>query len=180
MSCLTTGRNRTCGNGTTGGAKWLYLADREVIDITATEATQAVDGSFPSVTMIAPLTDFFYKFVGKRNTINVNESLTNDNGNSSNVTTITIVFGNSTQADKNIIDELKKCVCGLVAIWCDNSGNTKITSLIDSEELLLATGVRDTGTAKADPNQTTLTFTAETACFADEYTGGEGSIPVAP
>jgi hypothetical protein len=55
-----------------------------------------------------------------------------------------------------------------------------MSSLIDSEELLLATGVRDTGTAKADPNQTTLTFTAETSCFADAFTGAESTIPVAP
>jgi hypothetical protein len=40
MSCITTGRNRTCGASTTGGAKWLYLADLESIDITATEATR--------------------------------------------------------------------------------------------------------------------------------------------
>ena len=130
--------------------------------------------------MATPLTDFFYKFTGKRNTINITENLTVTDGNSSNVLTITIVFDGSNQADKVIIDELKNCVCGLVAIYCDNSGNTKMTSLIDSEELLLATGVRDTGTAKADPNQTTLTFTAEMSCFADAYTGNEASIPVAP
>ena len=180
MGCLTQGRLRTCGTGTTGGAKWLYLAGRETVDIVATEATRAADGSYPSVTMVNALTDYFYKFTGKRNTININESLTVTDGNSSNVLTITIVFDNSTQADKVIIDELKGCVCGLVAIWCDNSGNTKISSLVDSEELLLGTAVRDTGTAKADPNQTTLTFTAETACFADAYTGNEASIPVAP
>ena len=180
MGCLTSGRLRTCGTGTTGGAKWVYLADIQTIDKVATEASRAVDGSYPTVTMVNPVTDFFYKFTGKRNTININESLTVVDGNSSSVLTITIVFDNSTQADKVIIDELKNCVCGLSAIWCDNSGNTKISSLIDSEELLLATGVRDTGTAKADPNQTTLTFTAEMACFADAYTGDEASIPKAP
>lgn len=177
MGCLTTGRLRTCGSGTTGGAKWVYFADSQTVDITATDATRAVDGSFPSITMITPLTDFFYKFTGKRNTINITEVLTVVDGNSSNILTITIIFDGSNQADKVIIDELKNCVCGLVAVWCDNSGNRKISSLIDSEELLLATGNRDTGTAKADPNQTTLTFTAETASFSDAYTGTELSIP---
>jgi hypothetical protein len=179
MSCLSTGRNRTCGASTTGGVKWLYLADRESIDIDATEATRAVDLSYPSVTMDTP-TDYFYKFLGKRNSINVNEALTVVEGNSSSVLTITIVFDGSSHADKIIIDELKKCVCGLVAIWCDSSGNTKISSLVESEELLLATVTGDTGTAKADPNQRTLTFTAEMACLSDAYTGAESTIPVAP
>jgi hypothetical protein len=177
MGCLTTGRLRTCGSGTTGGAKWIYLADMQTIDKVATEATRAADGSYPSITMLNALTDFYYKFTGKRNTININESLTVVDGNSSSVLTITIVFDGSSHADKVIIDELKNCVCGLSAVWCDNSDNIKVSSFVDSEELLLATGVRDTGTAKADPNQTTLTFTAEMACFADAYTGDEASIP---
>ena len=179
MSCLTQGRLRTCGASTTGGAQWLYLTDLQSIDITATEATRALDGSYPSVTMASP-TDYFYKFVGKRNTLSITEAVTITEGNAVNVVTITIVFDGSSHTDKVIFDELKNCVCGLVAIWRDNSGNQKITSFVDGEELLLASGERVTGTAKADANQLTLTFTAEMATLTDAYTGAESTIPVAP
>jgi hypothetical protein len=179
MSCLTQGRLAPCGKSTTGGLKWLYIADRNSIDIAATQATQAVDGSYPSVTM-ETVTDYFYKFVGKRNTASITESGTITDGNSSFETLITLVFQDSTHEDTVIINELKNCGCGLVVIYCDSSGNTKMIGVDDTEEVLLATVERTTGVLKSDANQTTLTFNAQTACLANKYDGDEASIPVAP
>lgn len=177
MACLTQGRTKVCGVSTTGGIKFSYLTDREGIDIAATQAAQLPDGSYPSVIM-KTVADVFYKFSGKRNTATITESGTITDGNSSFVATFTLVFDGSSQTDTEIINELKSCACGLVLIYCDNSGNTKMIGIDETEEVLIASVERTSGAAKADANQTTLTFTAELSCLANAYTGAESTIPV--
>jgi hypothetical protein len=129
---------------------------------------------------MATVTDYFYKFTGKRNTATITESGTITDGNASFTATLTLVFDNSTHADTVIINELKNCACGLVMIYCDSSGNTKMLGIDETEEVLLATVERTSGALKSDANQTTLTFTAEMVCLANKYDGDEASIPVAP
>ena len=59
----------------------------------------------------------------------------------------------------------------MVAIHKENTGKSWIWGYKETEEVLLFTGTRDSGTAKSDPNQVTPVIQALATEFANEFTG---------
>jgi len=177
--CITTGRFRDCSRPISGGLATVYLADRKCVDSIAQDANDAVTG----VTMVDPLTDFFYKFEFKPDSASFAESITNENCSTLATQTLTMSFVGRSQADIQTIKELLSCCCGLTAIVFENQRDTsgdkigRFFGFEDTEELFL-TGVEGTtGVLKSDANEFILTFTATATQPADTYTGGEASIP---
>lgn len=179
--CITAGISRDCGRPISGGLSEVYLADRKGVD----SLTVGIDGSVSAVTMVAPLTDFFYKFEFKPDSASFAESITNENCSTLVTQTLTMSFVGRSQADVNSIKELLNCCCGITAIIFENakdgSGNKigRVFGFDDTEELFL-TGVEGgTGVLKSDANEFILTFTATATGPAVVYTGLPASVPTA-
>lgn len=180
-SCLVTGINKDCSRVVSGGLKRVYLANFQAVE----EFTADVDGSKTGVVMVDPINDFFHEFEFKNDTATITETLDNTAG-AINTQVLTLVFDAPTQATINSLNGLLGCRCGLTAIVLENvmDENCDVVGTVfgneKTEELFVTEVVRETGAAKGDANQITVTLTATACQLACKWTAGEAGIPVQP
>ena len=182
MSCITQGITKSCDRKISGGLRKVFLAAFPSID----NYTEAADNSISAVTMVDPLTDFFYEFEFKENTASLTQEEDNTTGANINTVTLTMVFPSPTQAEINAINDLKNCQCGISAIVLENvkddAGNREgwVVGQESPDYLKFATSSFTTGTARGDANEITVVLTATLEELAPRWTGLEAGIPVQP
>lgn len=169
--CLTGGNTKSCSAKKTGGSNFLYLADR----VNVASVTEDVDGKVTGITMAVG--EVFYKFEFAPNQSQFLEALANEGG--TQITqTYNMVWESWTQDQRNVLLEMANCNCGMVAIHGENTGLSWIWGLLETEEVYLFTADRDSGTAKTDVNQVAPVLQAISTVYAQEFTLGQGGIPV--
>jgi len=169
--CLNGGNAKSCAAKTTGGSNFLYLADR----VNVASVVEDVDGKVTGITMAVG--EVFYKFEFASNQSQFVEDLSNEGG--TQITqTYNMVWESWNQDKRNTLLEMADCNCGMVAIHGENTGLSYIWGLLETEEVKLFTANRDSGTAKTDVNQVAPTLQAISTIFAQEFTLGQGGIPV--
>lgn len=182
MSCITQGITKNCNRRISGGIRKLFLASFVDID----NYTQAADNSVSAVTMVDPATDFFYEFEFKEQTAFITESEDNTSGSNINTVTISVTIPSPTQQERNAINELKKCQCGISAIVLlnvkDGNGDREglVIGIESPDYLKYATGEYNSGAARGDANEIVFTLTATLEELAPTWTGLEAGIPVQP
>jgi hypothetical protein len=154
MSCdlLNGGIAKTCGVNL-GGIKKLYLANKESVD------TPTVSGGVIS-TLTMDSGTVFYEFEFNKNTSSFTEEMASDLANGSEYynQTITLVIPKR-EATKRETIALLAYQRDLIAIVTDQNGTNWYFGLENGVNLTGNTG--GSGTAKADLNGYTLTFTGE-------------------
>ena len=168
MACITAGRSRSCTDKLTGGNITLYVADRNDVDTVTTDPT----GEVTAVTMLAAAV--FYKLEFRRDTAQFTETANNENGLLIDQQFLA-VFAGRKQADRNVIQELLECQCGLVVIHKENTGRSWFWGFEEGEEAFATANTGDSGTAKGDLNQESITLSATASTKAVEFTG---TVPV--
>ena len=168
MACLTSGLPKVCDVVKSGGSSSLHLADRtEVVSLTIDG-----EGIVTAITMVA--TKLFFKFEFAANSAQFIEDGNNEGG--LQVTqTFNQIWESFDQAQRNKLEEMAKCNCGMVAIHRENTGKTFLWGFDETEEVYLLTFLRDSGTAKSDTNQVAPVLQALATSIAREFTG---TIPV--
>lgn len=173
MGCVTANYLKNCAFKTVGGINEIYIQSSDSVDSVTGGGGTPVTG----VTMNG--TEVFNRFQFQNNEATFTE-VPGENG----VITQTLTFNvrGRSQELRNAIQELIDCQCGLTIIHRENAGaaGTDGTYYIwgfkASEEATFPAGDGGTsGTAKSDPNQETITLTAEATAKADTFTG---TIPV--
>lgn len=174
-SCLTGGRSRQCSAGQiSGGNKVIYLLDKTQFVSLTLDGT----GAATAITLVAPLTDVFYKVEFYPNTAQYTEAMTNTDCSTAVTQTFNMIFKGRNQSDRNFIMELADCCCGLIAIHKEATGRLWIWGYGEGEEIFLNTNDADTGTTLTDSNQEALSLQAIATIKAIEWVATEASIPV--
>jgi hypothetical protein len=166
MACVTSGLTNPCTLKKTGGSKQLHIANKQDIDSISQDPT----GEVTAVTML--LTNTFFKVEFAANQSSFNESV-DANGQVTQV--YTFVSESRYQAQRNFIQNLIDCGCGITVIHTENTGLSKFWGYEDTEEAFLLSAEGTTGTAKSDPNQETIVLQALATIKANDFTG---TIPV--
>ena len=119
----------------------------------------------------------FYKYEFAANQSQFLEPSTNEGG--FQVTqTYNMVWESWDQAQRNSLEAMANCNCGMVAIHGENTGLSWIWGYDETEEVKLFTGDRDTGTAKSDTNQVAPVLQALATKYARQFVPGQVGIPV--
>jgi hypothetical protein len=159
--CVTSGLLRDCNTRKTGGSSGLWVANREdVLSI-----TQDPTGEVTAITMAAAAV--FYKVEFASNQSNWNEAFASGEV----LQQYTFVSESRYQAQRNFLQGLIDCNCGLVAIHKENTGKSWFWGFEEGEEANLLTDTGDSGTAKSDVNQETVVLQASATIKANEFTG---------
>lgn len=166
MACVTSGLAKDCNIKKTGGSSGLWIANREDVDAITTDPT----GEITAVTMLAAAV--FYKIEMATNQSNWNEAVS-ESGEV--VQQYTFVSDSHFQTQRNFIQGLIGCNCGLVVIHKENTGKSWFWGFEEGEEAFLLSSTGDSGTAKSDVNQETVVLQASATIKANEFTG---TIPV--
>lgn len=164
--CITTGLAKDCTTKVTGGSSQLYLAPKADI----VEPIQDPTGEVTAVTMVATKVFFKVEFAA-------NESLFTEETDANGQVTqqYTFVSESRYQAQRNFIQELIDCRCGVSVIHKENTGKSKFWGFEDTEEAYLLSNSATSGTAKSDRNQETVVLQALATFKANDFTG---TVPV--
>lgn len=169
MGCISIGRLKNCNTQAAAGLSRLWLADATEVDSFTTAGTA---GAVDTITMVG--TSVFYEFEFLADTGQLLEE--GDNTNGIIVTqTINSVFKGKTQEDRNSVEEMYKCNCGLVAIVEDANGQKWFLGYIKNREVKLLSFSADTGTALGEQSQVALVLQAITTEPALLF---EATVPV--
>jgi len=166
MGCLTSGLTNPCTLKKTGGSKQLHLANKADIDTITQDPTGEVTG----VTML--LGAVFFKVQFAANQAGFTENV---DANGQVTQAYTFVSESRYQTQRNFIQSLVDCGCGVTVIHAENTGKSMFWGYEDTEEAFLLSAEGVTGTAKSDPNQETVILQALATTKANEFTG---TIPV--
>ena len=181
MSCLTAGISKKCKRKVSGGLSTIHIADFQTVD----SWTAGVDNAISAVTMVDPLTDFFYKFQYKVDSASFTETFAKAEGSGINTVEIVMSITALSQADINVLNDLKDCGCGLSIIVMEKVKDElgvaegKVFGELETEEVFLTGVVNTSGAAVGDANEAVVTFTATMSDIAPKWTGGVAGIPVA-
>ena len=164
--CVTSGLPKDCNIKKTGGSSGLWVANLQDVGVLTSDPT----GEVTDVAMIGGAV--FYKIEFASNQSNWNEAAS---ASGEIVQQYTFISESHYQAQRNFIQGLIECNCGLVVIHKENTGKSWIWGYLEGEEANLLTATGDSGTAKADTNQETVVLQASATIKANEFTG---TIPV--
>lgn len=162
MTCITSGLTNPCTLKKTGGSKQLHIANKADIDVVTQDPTGEVTG----VTMLLAAVFFKVEFAA-------NQSLFAEpvDANGQVTQTYTFVSESRYQAQRNFIQDLIDCGCGLTVIHTENTGKSWFWGHEDTEEAFLLSSEGTSGTAKSDTNQETVILQALATSKANEFTG---------
>lgn len=164
--CITTGLANPCDVKVTGGSSQLYLAPKADI----VEPIQDPTGEVTAVTMVA--TKGFFKVEFAANESSFTEEV---DANGQVTQQYTFISESRYQAQRNFIQELIDCRCGVTVIHKENTGKRWFWGYEDTEEAFLLSSSGASGTAKSDKNQETIIMQALATAKANEFTG---TVPV--
>ena len=179
--CLSAGIGKKCKRKVSGGLSYIHIADFQLVD----SWTAGIDNAIAGVVMVDPLTDFFYKFQYKIDSASYTETFVKAEGSGVNTVEVSMTITALSQADINVLNDLKDCGCGLSIIVLekikDELGATegKVFGEFETEEVFLTGIVNTSGSAVGDANEAVVTFQATMSDIAPKWTGGLAGIPVA-
>ena len=158
MACSTiSGVTYSLCESNMGGVKAIYLANREDVASVQTGTSETIEGAcIATITMASGHT--FQEFLVRKNTCSMTSTLNvSDNGSSYVSTELSIVLRKMDSAKRMAMNALILGECYAIVIDANN-----IAWLLGFDEAVTCTaGGAETGTAKADSNQYTLTLTDE-------------------
>ena len=158
MACSTiSGITYSLCTNNLGGVRAIYLANREDVVSIATGTDSAITGTcITGITMASGKT--FQEFTVRKNTCSMTSTLNvSDNGSSYVSTELSIVLRRMDSAKRMAMNALILGECYAIVLDANN-----IAWLLGFDEAVTCTaGGAETGTAKGDSNQYTLTLTDE-------------------
>lgn len=158
MACSTiSGITYSLCESNMGGVKAIYLANREDVSAVNTGTDASITGTcITGITMASGKT--FQEFTVRKNTCSMTSTLNvSDNGSSYISTELSIVLRKMDSAKRMAMNALILGECYAIVVDANN-----IAWLLGFDEAVTCTaGGGETGTAKGDANQYTLTLTDE-------------------
>lgn len=165
MACSTiSGVTYSLCESNMGGVKAIYLANREDVTAINTGTDSAITGTcITGITMASGKT--FQAFTVRKNTCSMTSNLqVSDNGSSYVSTELSIVLRKMDSAKRMAMNALILGECYAIVVDANN-----IAWLLGFDEPVTCTaGTGETGTAKGDANQYTLTLTDESLDYPYE------------
>lgn len=157
-NALTAGLSKSCDTNA-GGVNKIYIADFENVAFTlGTASTPQVGTWVDTITMAS--TTKFYEFATNKNVCNFQETVAIDMvaGTTFFNQVFTLVLNRRETTKRNAIDKLIAGQKQLALIVLDSNGNYWLSGATEGSYVTAIDG--GTGTAKADANGYTITFTA--------------------
>lgn len=166
MACSTiSGVTYSLCESNMGGVKAIYLANREDVASVQTGTSETIEGAcIATITMASGHT--FQEFLVRKNTCSMTSTLNvSDNGSSYVSTELSIVLRKMDSSKRMAINALAiGGECYAIVVDANN-----IAWLLGYDEAVTCTaGTGETGTAKGDANQYTLTLTDESLDYPYE------------
>lgn len=182
-NCLTAGISVDCSvSCCSGGVNRIFLAKLDDIDT----VTRDTDDSITAITMVAgPPAGVFYEIVPLEFTSNFNQSVTQENNNTSNDITLDFTIPCLTDDIRERIQELLNCCCGIaIIVELTNGVVWSVIAQTDANldlkfgKVKVRSAEFTSGAALSDANQIVVTLGAFSNRLAVEFVPGVAGIPV--